>query len=115
MCNKLSVCPNEPVTCTCVTGFSMMHSWISYEYIGRNDQLQFTSSDSIGTRLSMANSDVFAVLVSISNENENVVITSNLTVQAARMDMPVVLTCVNVGSQNSTVILPITGKYAALS
>ena len=110
-CNQLSVCPTEPVTCTCMTGLSMMHSWISDEYIGRSNQLEFTSSNSVGTRHNVTVSNTFAVLVNISHENDVFVITSNVTVEAVRRDRPVVLTCVNIDRQSSTVILPIVGEY----
>ena len=87
-----------------------MQSWISDDYIGRSRQLEFTSSDSVGTRGNATVSNTFAVLVNISNENDIFVITSNVTVATVKSDIPVVLTCVNVDRQNSTVILPIAGE-----
>ena len=90
------MCPTVPVTCTCMSGLSMMHSWISDEYIGRNRQLDFTSNDTVGTRHNVTGSNTFAELVNVSNENNIFVITSNVTVKAERSDGPVVLMCVNV-------------------
>lgn len=89
----------------------MMHSWISDRYTGRGNQLEFTSSDSVGTRRNSTLSNTFAVLVNISNENNVFVITSNVTVEVEKSDVLVVLTCVNIDRQNSTVILPIVGEY----
>ena len=108
-CNKLSVCPTEAVTCTCMTGYSMMQSWISDKYTGRNVQVQFTSSDAVGTSRPGMDSNTFAELAVVSNMNGIPVIRSNLTVMSVRNNMPVVLACVN-DRQNYTIIVPIGGK-----
>ena len=79
-------------------------------YIGRNVQLQFTSSDSVGTSRPGMDSNTFAELAEVSSVNGISVMRSSLTVMSVRNDMPVVLTCINIDRQNYTIIVPIGGK-----
>ena len=99
------------MTCTCTTANSNNLTWSSDEYIGQGDMLlEFALDDPLLTRRNVTGLSTFALLTDSSNSNGVVVLTSDLTLIASGNPNDI-LTCMNVGHQNSySIIIPVSSK-----
>ena len=100
------MCSGESVTCSCATGNSSTHAWITYR-----TRLEFTSDDPQETIRDVPGSTTYAVLMESSDRNGVRVIISNITISASSESDNIILTCENVDStMTEPIIIPI-GEY----
>ena len=105
-CDKWLVCSGESVMCSCATGNSSTHAWIT-----NGTRIVFTSDDRLGIGRDVPGSSTYAVLTESSDRNGVRVIMSNITVSASKESNNIILTCENVDStMTEPVIIPI-GEY----
>ena len=97
---------SETVTFTCVTRGSNSIAWSSDEYIGA-DRMEFASAEREGTTRSAADSGAIGRLVSVSNENGNVILVSQLQLNVQSTYQIASITCHNIGidAMNTTTFL----------
>ena len=75
-----SACPKEIVIFTCIVRGSRTLFWASDEYIGTGGtQLEFSTADHDGQRFnSTVNPDTFAVLTNVTDDDETILLKSEL-------------------------------------
>ena len=103
-------CPGAQVNFTCTTSGSLIMAWRSDEYIGPNGaELEFTSADGIGSRMtSSINPNTFAILVEI---NGNRVVESVLTITVLDSIQTASVTCSEVGLGASMITFTLLGMW----
>lgn len=89
------VYPQQPVTITCTTINSQILAWEGEDYIGGGSQLTFTSNSRLDSTVVSRNGAI-AILISISNSNEGLTITSELLINITTHSTVSRVTCRNV-------------------
>ena len=102
--NGSLVYPNQPITITCITRNSQILAWESEDYIGGRSQIAFTSSNRPNSTDTGRNGAV-AILISVSNDNGELIITSELLVNITISSIISSVICHNVDTGQADYIV----------
>ncbi|MCG8621961.1 MAG: hypothetical protein MJE68_08215 [Proteobacteria bacterium] len=110
--NGSLVYPEQPITITCVTRNTQILAWESEDYIGGMSQIVFASSsqpDSTDT----GRNGAIAILISVNNDNGELVITSELLINITTRSKTSSVTCRNVDNgQTDSIVFHRTNESA---
>ena len=110
--NGSLVYPEQPITITCVTRNSQILAWESTDYIGGRSQITFTSNNQPDSTDTSRNGAV-AILISVTSDNGELVITSELLINITTRSIMSSVTCHNVDSgQTDNIVFHRTNESA---
>ena len=111
--NGSLVYPEQPITITCVTTNSQILAWESEDYIGGRSQIVFSSSDQPDITDTGRNG-AFAILISVTtDDNGELVITSELLINITTRSKTSSVTCRNVDNgQTDSIVFHRTNESA---
>ena len=110
--NGSLVYPEQPITITCVTRNSQILAWESTDYIGGRSQITFTSNNQPDSTDTSRNGAV-AILISVTSDNGELVITSELLINITTRSIMSSVTCHNIDiGQTDNIVFHRTNESA---